>query len=230
MISSRISQSAILSVTLAFLLSACATAPVQTGRVGLLERGDGRSGVRSASQNEFEKRPDPDSVLVLHGDWQWPFKNVDVSSGFGQRGRKFHQGIDLRGPVGTPVYAAASGKVVYVGNKIRGYGRMVVLKHDDNVHTIYAHHSKNLIKLGAYIERGEQIALSGRSGRAHGPHLHFEIRKGTVSYDPELALNQAMRRNRTQEVYIAKDTVRERTKSRTKRFTKTQRSVSSTPL
>ena len=67
---------------------------------------------------------------------------------------------------------------------------MVVIKHANDIYTVYAHHSKNLVKAGKQVKRGEVIAKSGRSGHASGPHLHFEIRKGTQSFDPEYSLNQ----------------------------------------
>jgi murein DD-endopeptidase MepM/ murein hydrolase activator NlpD len=130
----------------------------------------------------------------LTGRWQWPLKNVDVSSHYGNRKHKFHQGVDFRANVGTPVLAANDGVVVYVGTKIRGYGRMVVLKHADNFYSVYAHHSKNLVKTGKRVARGEKIALSGKSGRASGPHLHFEIRQGTDSYNPVYAINENLKK------------------------------------
>ena len=70
---------------------------------------------------------------------------------------------------------------------------MIVLKHAGDFYTVYAHHSKNLVKMGEHVERGEKIALSGKSGHAHGAHLHFELRHGTQSYDPEYAFNTYMK-------------------------------------
>jgi murein DD-endopeptidase MepM/ murein hydrolase activator NlpD len=66
---------------------------------------------------------------------------------------------------------------------------MVVLKHAGNFYTVYAHHSKNMVKIGQKVEKGQLIAYSGRTGHASGPHLHFELRQGTQSYDPEYAFN-----------------------------------------
>lgn len=168
-------------------LSACATRASRNGRHGLFDRNKRDSGKMITGEAS-------DEVIQLTGKWQWPLKNVSVSSPYGERGRKFHQGVDLRAPMRTKVLAANEGTVVYVGTKIRGYGRMVVLKHEDNFYTVYAHHSKNLVKVGKRVKRGEVIAYSGKSGHAHGPHLHFEIRKGTQSYDPVYAINENIQR------------------------------------
>jgi murein DD-endopeptidase MepM/ murein hydrolase activator NlpD len=173
------------------LLSACATRPLRGERRGLLDVNDS-----SIRMHEITNPSDNDVTgeLLLSGQWHWPLKNVDVSSHYGHRGRKFHQGVDFRANIGTPVLAANDGVVVYVGSRIRGYGRMIVLKHQDGFYSVYAHHSKNLVKVGKQVGRGEKIALSGRSGRASGPHLHFEIRRGVESIDPVIAINENIKR------------------------------------
>lgn len=166
----------------------CATEPHRGSRKGLLETGN-----RSTASHRKLSREDfvagGADGMKLKGRWGWPLTDVDISSRYGDRGRKFHQGIDLRARIGTPVHAAADGEVVYVGAKIKGYGRMVVLKHNGGFYTVYAHHSKNLVKMGEHVDLGQVIAKSGKSGRAHGAHLHFELRRGTQSYDPEYAFN-----------------------------------------
>ncbi len=180
---------AILSVFL-IILSACSVRPTKSDKRGFLDR-DASSSVarvdrRTASEVYAVK---PGGEVSLSGDWRWPLKSIEISSPYGERGRKFHQGIDLRAPMRTPVLAAADGEVVYVGTKIRGYGRMVVLKHAGNFYTVYAHHSKNLVKMGKRVSKGEVIAYTGKSGHSSGPHLHFELRRGTQSFDPEYAFN-----------------------------------------
>ncbi len=173
-----------------FALSACVTRPFRGSRQGLLENENGKTpGKASAAMNDAFDETHGEEVH-LTGKWQWPLKNVEISSSYGNRGHKFHQGVDLRAPMRTPVLAANDGVVVYVGSKIRGYGRMVVIKHADNFYSVYAHHSKNLVKVGKTIKRGDKIALSGKSGHASGPHLHFEIRQGTESYNPVFAINE----------------------------------------
>lgn len=166
------------------VLQACSTPVFRSGRMGLFDRnGDSGSSTRR-TEPSYRNIASSEESLRLSGNWQWPLNQVSVSSDFGQRGRKFHQGIDLRASIGTPVLAASDGEVIYVGNRIRGYGRMVVLKHADNIFTVYAHNSKNLVRSGQVVKGGQVIAKAGRSGRASGPHLHFEIRQGTLSYNP----------------------------------------------
>jgi hypothetical protein len=123
------------------------------------------------------------SAVSIYG-FQWPLKQVEVTSYFGKRGKSNHEGLDLRAPVGTNVYAAQDGMVLYTGAKIRGYGNMVVLRHAGRVASIYAHNSNFLVRRGQKVKRGDLIALSGATGRVRGPHLHFEIRKGVVAIDP----------------------------------------------
>lgn len=186
-------------ITLSVLTAGCATRPQVSSRKGLLDRGTASAHddlARVTVKNEDAEAeadamyaPKTGQKVELSGRWQWPLKRVAISSGYGDRGSKFHQGVDLRAATGTPVMAAADGEVVYVGSKIRGYGRMVVLKHINNFYTVYAHHSRNQVRLGRRVKRGQVIALSGKSGHASGPHLHFEIRRGTQSFDPEYAIN-----------------------------------------
>ena len=176
---------------LALMVSACSTTPSKSSRRGLLDHeGSQRVGARFFKKSAGDSYvPKSFGDVKLPGKWQWPLENIEISSSYGERGRKFHQGVDLRAHVGTPVLAASDGDVVYVGSKIRGYGRMVVLKHEDGFYTVYAHHSKNLVKIGQKVGVGDRIALSGKSGRASGAHLHFELRRGAQSIDPEYAFN-----------------------------------------
>lgn len=121
------------------------------------------------------------------GDWQWPVAEDDgviISSEFGPRWGKEHRGLDLAGETGVPIYAAADGKVVYSGNGLRGYGNVVIIQHDDNLTSLYAHNEKLLVKEGATVNAGERIAALGSTGRSTGPHLHFEIREGEDHVDP----------------------------------------------
>ena len=116
--------------------------------------------------------------------FQWPVSSVEVTSIFGRRGRSVHEGIDLHAPTGTPVYASQAGVVLFAGSKIRGYGRMVVLRHHDKIATIYAHNSELLVHRGQSVNQGQQIAVSGATGHVSGPHVHFEIRRGMAALDP----------------------------------------------
>lgn len=124
------------------------------------------------------KPPSPGVVRIA-----WPL-TATISSGFGLRNGKKHQGIDLPAPVGTPVRAAADGKVVYSGHGMRGYGNVVVLKHADEVSTVYAHNSVILVRMGDRVKKGQIISRVGKTGWATGPHLHFEVRVRGVPENP----------------------------------------------
>ncbi|HXJ20068.1 MAG TPA: LysM peptidoglycan-binding domain-containing M23 family metallopeptidase [Polyangia bacterium] len=117
---------------------------------------------------------------------RWPLTTIAVTVGspFGARWGKPHEGIDLPAPVGTPVFAAADGTVVYSGHGIRGYGNLIVIKHTGDLLTVYAHNSALLVSQGQPVRAGDRIALVGQSGHATGPHLHFEVRSGQIPIDP----------------------------------------------
>ena len=121
------------------------------------------------------------------GSYAWPTKSVYVTSNYGWRTifgkREYHYGIDLRASVGTAIYAADGGEVVFVGTS-GGYGKLIQIKHDNGDLTYYAHLSSYSVKKGERVYKGQQIAKSGATGRVTGPHLHFEIRKNGVRVDP----------------------------------------------
>lgn len=112
----------------------------------------------------------------------WPVEGPVIST-FGQRSRGWHAGIDISAEMGSQVYAAAPGTVVYSG-WIRAYGQVVKLEHSNGFITLYAHNLKNLVEAGEEVEAGQVIATVGRSGHATGPHVHFEIRRDGRAYNP----------------------------------------------
>jgi murein DD-endopeptidase MepM/ murein hydrolase activator NlpD len=112
----------------------------------------------------------------------WPIDGR-VTSFYGRRGRRHHDGIDIGAPNGTAVRAAANGVVTYVG-ALRGYGRMIIILHDGGFATVYAHNARQHVRAGARVRRGDVIATVGRSGRTTGRNLHFEVRRHNVAYDP----------------------------------------------
>lgn len=112
----------------------------------------------------------------------WPVDGVVVSR-FGKREGAQHDGVDIAAPVGTVVWAAASGEVVYAGVQ-PGYGTIVILRHPDGPMTVYAHNQENFVKEGQQVEQGAPIARVGQSGGATSPGLHFEVRDGRVPVDP----------------------------------------------
>lgn len=111
----------------------------------------------------------------------WPIKRGYISSPFGYRTdpftghRSFHPGIDLAGPKGETVHAVAAGIVVHAGPD-GGYGKMVEINHGNGVETLYGHNEKILVHVGQKVLRGQPIAKEGSTGRATGPHCHFEVR------------------------------------------------------
>lgn len=105
----------------------------------------------------------------------WPAQGV-LTSGFGRRWGRMHRGIDIAGPIGTPIMAAAAGYVISSGWNSGGFGNLVKIRHDDGSVTYYAHNHRILVRAGDYVQQGQQIAEMGSTGRSTGPHLHFEIR------------------------------------------------------
>jgi len=112
------------------------------------------------------------------GNFIWPVRGR-VTSPFGARvlnGRtEFHTGIDIGAPTGTNIVAAESGLVSYTGY-MRGYGNIVIIRHNGGYSTVYAHNSVNLVKKGQSVKKGNIIGKVGKTGNATGPHLHFEVR------------------------------------------------------
>jgi lipoprotein NlpD len=82
------------------------------------------------------------------------------------------------------VVSAAAGRVIYSGNGIRGYGNLIILKHDDSFYTIYGFNAKNLVESGSFVSKGEKIALAGSPPNGGSPRLYFEIRHGKTAVDP----------------------------------------------
>lgn len=114
---------------------------------------------------------------------QWPTTGI-LSSGFGRRGRRFHGGIDISADRGTPIRAVADGVVVFSGRGPGGYGKMVMLDHGAHLITLYAHNDRNTVRVGERVRRGQTIGLIGDTGRASGPHLHFEVHRHGQLVDP----------------------------------------------
>jgi len=115
--------------------------------------------------------------------FRWPVRGKLMSK-YGRRNGRPHEGIDLAASPGTPIYAAAPGRVIYSDNGLGGYGNVVIIKHERHFTTVYAHNRKNRVRYGQFVERGDHIADVGQTGRASGPHLHFEIRARKKPVDP----------------------------------------------
>ncbi|MBO6604913.1 MAG: M23 family metallopeptidase, partial [Roseicyclus sp.] len=115
--------------------------------------------------------------------------SVRFTSGFGYRrdpingGRRLHAGTDFAGPVGTPLYAAGDGVVIFAGRQ-SGYGLMVKIQHPFGIETRYAHMSRLRVSQGQRVSRGDRIGDMGRTGRVTGPHLHYEVRQNGTPINP----------------------------------------------
>lgn len=98
-----------------------------------------------------------------------------------------HQGLDIAIPIGTPLAATGSGKVLRAG-PATGFGFAVYIDHGNGLITIYGHISKPLVTVGQSVQKGTIIALSGNTGQSSGPHVHYEVRKNGVAIDPDTAV------------------------------------------
>ena len=141
----------------------------------------------TARQQEYSADAGP-----LRADgYIWPLRNYRVSSPFGRRWGRLHAGIDLRAPKGTPIRAAADGRVVFAG--YRGdYGQKIILSHGEGIETVYAHNSRNLVRRGQRVRQGDVIGHVGRSGNATGYHVHFEFRRHGRPVDPTPLIQAAL--------------------------------------
>jgi len=132
-------------------------------------------------------------VRTYKGLWLWPLRYGVVSSEFGQRWGRKHQGIDIAADTGDPVYASANGEVLFASDTLRGYGNVVIVRHDQRTTTLYAHNSALLVRKGQKVRTGQTIARVGSTGRSTGPHIHFEIRGSKGPVNPRKILPEKTR-------------------------------------
>ena len=157
--------------------------PYSEQNLASLSRGDARVETRLEAKPEPKveaAKPvpaverDPEAI-----EFAWPARGR-VMQGFSEPNNK---GLDISGKPGDPVLASASGRVMYTGTGIRGYGKLIVIKHDNNFNSVYAHNREILVKEGQNVTRGQRIAELGDTD-ADAPKLHFEIRKSGKPVDP----------------------------------------------
>lgn len=130
------------------------------------------------------KEPDATSALqpaAPAAEFRWPARGR-VIAGFGGSGA--NEGVNIAVPEGTPVKAAEAGTVAYAGSEVKGYGNLVLIKHDNGYVSAYAHNGDLDVKRGQKVTRGQTIAKSGQTGNVTSPQVHFEIRKGSTPVDP----------------------------------------------
>jgi len=139
------------------------------------------------SQDQYAVLPAPPPRAA--GKFLWPVKG-EVISEFGPKpGKLRNDGINIAAPIGTIVRAAENGVVAYAGNELRGYGKMLLIRHQGGWITAYAHNNELLVKQGALVARGEAIARVGKSGGVDRPQTHFEIRRGEEAINPDSHLS-----------------------------------------
>ena len=128
----------------------------------------------------------PDTFRIDMTGFCMPTTNTKITSKFGPRRRRMHNGIDVKVYIGDTIRAAFGGKVRMVKYERRGYGKYVVIRHDNGLETIYGHLSKQMVNEDQYVEAGEVIGLGGNTGRSTGSHLHFETRFLGQAINPAL--------------------------------------------
>ncbi len=136
----------------------------------------------------FQSRPRAEADALAAGGLQfaWPVRGR-ITSSYGPRGRRLHEGLDIAASRGSLVRAAEAGRVVFSG-RMGGYGNVVVIRHSPAYASVYAHHRRNRVGRGGFVDKGAVVGEVGTSGNATGPHLHFEIRRDEIAQDPLLFL------------------------------------------
>ncbi len=120
--------------------------------------------------------------------FDWPVSGK-ITSGYGAKGNKFNEGLEISASLGSNVLSAGKGKVIYIGKDVEGYGNLVIIKHDKDIMTAYAHLNEISVERGAEIEKGSKIGTVGSQSKdSTEGELHFSARKGKKTIDPEKPL------------------------------------------
>lgn len=146
-----------------------------------------RADAKPAPALQAPERRDPLPTVARpssgpRGELDWPIRGV-LYARFGKKGKEAHDGVDLSAPLGTPVQAAAPGKVLFAGEQ-KAYGKIAIIQHSSELVTLYAHCNDLRVKTGQQVREGQVVATVGESGRTSGPHLHFEVRRSGRPVDP----------------------------------------------
>ncbi|MFZ4402672.1 MAG: M23 family metallopeptidase [Pseudobdellovibrionaceae bacterium] len=150
------------------------------------ENGDGKTSKKTAGlgigakSNRAPAGADSESAVAF----DWPVDEARMTRGFLPQKRRPHLGIDLAAPKGTPILASHQGLVIYAGRDFRGFGKMILIESGYGWATLYAHLDKILVSEGQRVAQGDVLGGMGRTGRATGYHLHFEIRKERGPVNP----------------------------------------------
>lgn len=147
-----------------------------------LARASASLAAQIASAQASHSYSPPGDVTPSAAGFIWPV-NGPVTSGFGMRWGRMHEGIDIGVGYGTPIHAAASGLVIYAGS-MEGYGNLVAIDHGRGISTAYGHQSSIAVGNGQTVSQGDVIGYVGCTGHCFGPHLHFEVRINGAPVDP----------------------------------------------
>jgi murein DD-endopeptidase MepM/ murein hydrolase activator NlpD len=147
---------------------------------------------RAAAEPAARASPAPPQRRLPPGRFAWPVRG-QVVSGFGAKGGGLvNDGMNIAAPRGTPVRAAADGTVIYAGNEVRGFGNLVLIRHEGGWVTAYGHADRLLVRQGQAVRAGEEIARVGSSGAVTTPQLHFQVRRDGKPVDPAAHLERAV--------------------------------------
>ncbi|MEE8166611.1 MAG: LysM peptidoglycan-binding domain-containing M23 family metallopeptidase [Myxococcota bacterium] len=156
--------------------------PAARGRTKVVRAGGASGRAQTPDMREARQRARASARQQTSLSFSWPVRGR-LSSSFGWRRGRSHEGIDIAASRGTAIFAAESGRVIHSG-RMGGYGRVVIVKHAGSYRTVYAHASRLMVRKGDFVERGQKIAEVGTTGRSTGPHVHFEIRRRESPQNP----------------------------------------------
>ena len=141
--------------------------------------------VKTKSNSQSAKHSSPS--VAKKGQLDWPVRGK-ILQPFGVKNGERSKGIVIAAPEGSAVLCAAAGQVIYSGSGIQGYGHLLIVKHSDNLYTVYGHNRSTLVKAGAFVNKGQKIALSGRVPSLGQGGVHFEVRQGNEAVNPAFYL------------------------------------------
>jgi murein DD-endopeptidase MepM/ murein hydrolase activator NlpD len=157
-------------------------AAVEASKQEYLDEVNGLLAVSAQLASRIQASQSGSPVQQSSSGFIWPVSGP-VTSGFGWRWGRMHEGIDIAVPSGTPVHASASGRVIYAG-WLGGYGNLVVIDHGGGIATAYGHNTSVVAGYGSGVSQGQVVAYSGSTGHSTGPHVHFEVRVNGSAVDP----------------------------------------------
>jgi murein DD-endopeptidase MepM/ murein hydrolase activator NlpD len=146
---------------------------------------DDEETISDDQQEQTESMPDEEAT----NSFRWPVKGRIISKYGSKPGGTRNEGINIAVPEGTSVRAAEGGVIAYAGNELKGYGNLILIRHEGGWVTAYAHNKQLFVKRGDTVRRGDVIAKAGQTGSVESPQLHFELRKGATAVDPLKYLN-----------------------------------------